>query len=44
MYKSRVFSFNEENLLRDMANYERDTGKLHIVSVRNINYIKVDFL
>ena len=27
MYKSRVFSFNEENLLRDMANYERDTGK-----------------
>ena len=27
MYKSRVFSFNEENLLRDIANYERDTGK-----------------
>ena len=27
MYKSRVFSFNEENLLRDMANYERNTGK-----------------
>mgnify|MGYP006372853951 FL=1 len=27
MYKSRVFSFNEENLLRDIANYGRDTGK-----------------
>ena len=27
MYKSRVFSFNEENLLRDIANYERDSGK-----------------
>ena len=27
MYKSRVFSFNEYNLLKDMANYERDTGK-----------------
>ena len=27
MYKSRVFSFNEENLMRDIANYERDTGK-----------------
>ena len=27
MYTSRVFSFNEENLLRDIANYERDTGK-----------------
>ena len=27
MYKSRVFSFNEENLIRDIANYERDTGK-----------------
>ena len=27
MYKSRVFSFNEENLLRDIANYERGTGK-----------------
>ena len=27
MYKSRVFSFNEENLLRDIANYERDIGK-----------------
>ena len=27
MYKSRVFSFNEENLLRDIANYENDTGK-----------------
>ena len=27
MYKSRVFSFNEDNLLRDIANYERDTGK-----------------
>ena len=24
---SRVFTFNEENLLRDMANYERDTAK-----------------
>ena len=24
---SSVFTFNEENLLRDMANYERDTGK-----------------
>ena len=27
MYKSRVFSFNEENLLKDIENYERDTGK-----------------
>lgn len=27
MYKSRVFTFNKENLLRDIANYERDTGK-----------------
>ena len=27
MYKSSVFSFNEENLLRDIANYERDIGK-----------------
>ena len=27
MYKSRVFSFNEENLLRDIANYGRDTGR-----------------
>ena len=27
MYKSRVFSFNEENLLRYIANYENDTGK-----------------
>ena len=27
MYKSRVFSFNEYNLLKDMANYERNTGK-----------------
>ena len=27
MYKSRIFNFNEENLLRDIANYERDTGK-----------------
>ena len=27
MYKSRVFSINKENLLRDMSNYERDTGK-----------------
>ena len=27
MYKSRVFNFNEENLLRDIANYECDTGK-----------------
>ena len=26
MYKSRVFSFNEENLLRDMANYENYGG------------------
>ena len=27
MYKSRAFSFNEENLSRDIAIYERDTGK-----------------
>ena len=27
MYKSRVFSFNEENLMRDIANYESNTGK-----------------
>ena len=27
MYKSREFSFNEYNLLKDMANYERNTGK-----------------
>ena len=27
MYKSKVFTFNEENLLKDIANYERDTGK-----------------
>lgn len=27
MYKSRIFNFNEENLLRDIVNYERDTGK-----------------
>ena len=27
MYKSRIFSFNEENLLRDIANYERNTGE-----------------
>ena len=26
MYKSRVFSFNEENLLRDIANYENYGG------------------
>ena len=26
MYKSRVFSFNEENLLRDMVNYENYGG------------------
>ena len=26
MYKSRVFSFNEENLLRDIANYENYCG------------------
>ena len=26
MYKSRVLSFNEENLLRDMANYENYGG------------------
>ena len=27
MYKSGIFNFNEENLLRDIAIYERDTGK-----------------
>ena len=26
MYKSRVFSFNEENLLKDIANYENYGG------------------
>ena len=26
MYKSKVFSFNEENLLRDIANYENYGG------------------
>ena len=26
MYKSRVFSFDEENLLRDMVNYENYGG------------------
>ena len=26
MYKSRVFDFNEENLLRDIANYENYGG------------------
>ena len=26
MYKSRIFSFNEENLLRDIANYENYGG------------------
>lgn len=26
MYKSRVFSFNEENLLIDIANYENYGG------------------
>ena len=27
MYKSKVFSFNEENLLRDISNYECNPGK-----------------
>lgn len=27
MYKSRIFNFNEESLLRDIANYGRDIGK-----------------
>ena len=26
MYKSRVFTFNEKNLLRDIANYENYDG------------------
>ena len=41
MYKSRVFSFNDENLLRDIANYERDTGKEVIMLQCNIKTYQV---
>ena len=41
MYKSRVFSFNEENLLRDIAIYENDTGKEVIKLQCNIKTYQV---